>query len=84
MHIYSPEPIDRERAKKDVVYFAEKYLDVTLTEMQKEIIETFFKGHGRALNGGHRCGRYSAAQVAAAWGAHKGLTVERRFEVIDV
>lgn len=43
-NVISPEPIDRERARKDIAYFAEKYLDITLTESQVKFVDEILKG----------------------------------------
>jgi hypothetical protein len=43
-NVLTPEPIDRERARKDIAYFAEKYLDIVLTETQVKFVDSILKG----------------------------------------
>lgn len=87
MKALEPKPIDRERAKKDVRYFAENYLDITgLSDGQVEMIQAIQDGKNIAMTGGNERGRQIAAKVAIAMARHRGqkVRVVHKEEFIDV
>lgn len=76
MKALTPEPIDRERAKKDVAYFAKMYLDVKLADWQIKMVESIIDGENTTITGGNREARRVAADVGVAMARHKGYRVK--------
>lgn len=83
MKAIEAQPIDRERAKTDVAYFAEQYLDIKLTNQQIQMVEMVIQGKNIVM-GGRRNGASAAASVAIAMARRRGLIVEVKREPIDV
>lgn len=44
MTVLTPEPLDGARARTDIGYFAEKYLDIPLNERQINFVDQILKG----------------------------------------
>lgn len=86
MKALTPEPIDRERAKTDVLYFAKMYLDINLADWQVKLVQSVIDGNNTHFVGGNVRGRQTASRVAIAMARHKGykVKVEHGKDYIDV
>jgi hypothetical protein len=58
--------MDIERAKKDIVYFAENYIGITLLEWQKEALRKHQSGEMIYL-GGFRSGKNIVKESIIEW-----------------
>jgi hypothetical protein len=67
MKAIEAEQLDRKRALTDVVYFAEKYLDIKLDEHQIKIVRALMAGETINYNGGrprmNTCVKVATAQM---------------------
>lgn len=83
MKALEPTAIDVRRAKVDIAYFAEHYLEIKLNAHQTQMAETFVEG-GRIPVGIRKAGVNSAAKVAIAFSRRQPQRVKVERGVIDV
>lgn len=85
--VLTPEPIDRKRALVDAAYFAEKYLDLKLSDSQVKAVEAVvFRGENAQLGGYRPHARQEVFKTITALARMKGMRVNvvEKEEFIDV